>query len=156
MRYLRTFLPTLILAMLSAFLALPLQGCAAAAALLPDVPAILLDGMQILNVIQSFMSTYFAANPNAATQAQFNTLFAQAQTALNTLTRAAQGATALTDANVAQAFTDFEQAYLSLMAFLKPFGVDSVAGVPATFAASPAPGKLLVPQPLAFKPRSVK
>lgn len=146
----RTLFASLVLALLSAFLALPLQGCAAVAGLLPDVIAYVTDGSQILDAIVAFVNNYFVAHPDPVAQAKFTDAMTKARSALNVALRTAQGAKSLDDASVDAAFADFKAAYLDLMTLVKPYGVVQNDLPAAKFTVSK--DTLVVPPPLAFRP----
>lgn len=129
-----------------------LTGCAAIAAVLPDVIAAVLDGMQIIDVIEQFVARYFQSHPDPVAQKKVDDAILKARTALNVALRSAQGAKNLDDAQIDKAFEDFKQAYLELMALVRPYGVtpaSSPAVMKATLSASG--DTLTVPQPTAFK-----
>lgn len=148
---LRTLFASFVLALLSAFLALPLAGCAQLASVLPDVIAYVQDGTQVLDAIDVFVNQYFAAHPNPTEQAKYTKAMADARAALQTALHAAQGTQHLDQASVDAAFSDFKAAYLELMTIVKPYGV-SQSMYPSNKATVSDRGELLVPEPRAFQP----
>ncbi len=138
------------LALLSAFLALPITGCAGALAALPDVVAAVVDAGQIIDTIERFVANYFALHPDAAKQADVAKAIDKARTTLNIALRLAQGAQdAAVDRDVDAAFLNFKAAYIELIGLCKPYGVKETSMPRGSLRASP--GELTVPQPLAFK-----
>lgn len=133
--------------LLSASLALPTMGCAALGAVLPDVIAAVVDGQQILDAIADFVTKYFTNHPDPAAQTKVDEALAKARGALNVALRVAKGANGVANAQVDQAFADFEAAYLELVKLCAPYGVKVTPGHGARFQA--APGALYVPEPLA-------
>ena len=137
-----------LLAIALIFTTLTTAGCAALAAVLPDIVAALVDGGQILATIESFMASYFANHPDPVAQAKVADAILKARTALNLATRAAQGTNDANDKKLDQAFADFEAAYVELLKLVAPYGVK-----PARPGGnlSAAPGELVVPEPLSFR-----
>ena len=126
-----------------------ISGCATVAAVLPDVISAVTDGAQILDAIESFMRLVFVAHPDPDTEAKVAAALAKARTALNVALRTAQGAKDVTDERVDQAFEEFKQAYLELLALCRPYGVTPAKLPHARMATS---GQTLqVPEPLAFR-----
>ena len=123
------------------------SGCAALGSLLPGVIAAVTDGAQILDMIERFVGSYFAAHPDAEAQRKVGDAVTKCRLALNAALRTAEGTKALTDEQVGYAFDDFKKAYLELRALTGPLGVRSLGRLAA------APGTLEVPEPLAFHPR---
>lgn len=151
----RTLFAAFALALLSAFLALPISGCATLGTLLPDVLAYVSDGTQVLDAIDRFVQTYFTAHGVAAEErVKYTEAMATARSSLNSALRATQGVKDLNDQKVDEAFADFKAAYLELMKVAGPFGVKPATGVKA-FRAVPG-GGLEVPEPLAFHPKKAK
>lgn len=134
--------------LLAIAIALASPGCAALGGILPDVILYVEDGSAILNVIASFVDAYFLQHPDPAAQAKVDDAMTKTRSALATMLHAAQGASSLSDANVDAAFNDFKAAYMELLALTAPMGVSPTGGA---IKMSAAPGKLMVPEPLAFR-----
>lgn len=131
--------------------ATPLTGCAAFAAALPNIVAAVIDGVQVLDVITTFVTKYFAAHSTAAeTQAKVFNAIEKAKAALNLALRTAQGSDDLSNAKVDAAFENFKAAYLELLALVRPLGVQQVARPDAALSATVSGDTLQVPEPLAF------
>ncbi len=134
---------------LASALSVGTAGCAAVAAALPGVLAVVQDGEQILSAIEGFVALVFAQHPDAELQAKVAQAVARARSALNLALRAAQGAKALGDQAVDAAFKEFEQAYLDLISLTRPLGVRPAGQ--ARMAAAAGGGGLDVPEPMAFR-----
>ena len=130
-------------------------GCAAIAAALPAVIAAVVDGIQVLDAIEAFVNRFFATRPDAATQAKVSAALEKCRSALNVALRVAQGSDNATQAKTDAAFEEFKQAYLELLALVRPFGVQQASG--ALRAQLSAGGdSLTVPEPLALAKRGGK
>lgn len=142
---------TMVLALLSAFMALPTTGCAAIMSLLPHVIAVVVEAGQILDQIEAFVKRYFMNHPDQAKEIAVAKAVAKARSALNFVMRTTEGADKLDQAKVDAAFEDFKKAYLELMALCRPFGVYPES---APLMTSNADGAVLVvPEPLALHPK---
>lgn len=126
-------------------LAIPVAGCSTIFSHLPNVLAYVQDGQLVLSTVESFANAWFAIHPDAAKQKLVNQAVAKAKTALDLAVRAAQGADGLKQADVDQAFGQFQLAYQDLLSLLGPLGVhEGTGGLRAT------PDGLNVPRPLAL------
>ena len=144
----KTLISTLVLALLSAFLALPIQGCAPLFAALPDVIAAITDGAQIIDVIEHFVANYFVMHPDAEAQKKVAEAINRCRLSLNLALRTAQASKELNDQQVDAAFNDFKAAYIELLGLTKPYGVKPAGGKMMTARGD----SLEVPEPLAFHP----
>jgi hypothetical protein len=137
-------------------------GCAALATLLPTVSEVVSDGVAILGMISSAVSSYFRASPNPTLQAKIEAGIQKAQQALVTGGQLLAGVEGASQKQMATAFADFSAAYGDLMQLIAPLGIvpaqpvtpvaslASDGGAPALAAPSAAP-VLVVPTPLALR-----
>lgn len=136
------------------FVVLAVPACGGALAVLPDVIAYILDGMQVLDVVAAFVDRYFVQHPNPVAQARVADALAKARNALNVALRSAQGAEKMDNAQVDAAFDDFKKAYLDLISLVRSFGMNvtttPTGNMKATLSAS-GEEALEVPEPLVFK-----
>lgn len=135
---------------LSALFAIPLlvatAGCAAVGAALPHIIAAVVDGVQVLDTIYAFVQQFFAKHPDADTQAKVEAALQKCRAALNVALRTAEGADGVANAQTDAAFEAFKQAYLELIALVRPLGVNTGDRLSAASAGD----TLVVPEPLAL------
>ena len=129
-------------------------GCAFLKSVVPvldDVIVAVEDGSMVLDAIEAAVSIFFAAKPDAATQAKIEQAVTDARLALDVALRAARGAAELTAEQADAAFADFRKLYDSLVALLTQAGIASPAPDGKTLTASArAGGSFKVPVPLAI------
>lgn len=132
-----------------------LSGCGAIISALPSIIAAVVDGGQILDAIEGFVSKWFVAHPDLELQKKVDNALDRCRMALNAALRVAQGAKDADEAKVDAAFENFKSAYIELINLVRPLGVLSKG---AELRATPtADGKSLeVPEPLAFHPKRAK
>ncbi len=145
------------LALLSAFLALPVVAVPSCAALqpviqqLPKVVALVQDAALILDSLESSTTVKMvtAAKPELATTVAQG--FARARSALSLFLRATNGVEDLTQAQIVEAFSasGFAGAYTDLLALLGPLGVRR-GGTEGSLSAPPG-ATLVVPDPLLLR-----
>jgi hypothetical protein len=123
------------LALLSAFLALPTGGCAAIAKALPYVITGLVEAGNVLDSVEAEANVYFAQHPDADRK-PFDVALAKTRQAFAGATHAARGADDLTQQDVDAGFADFVKAYNALIELAGPLGIV----VPAQDGVLMAPG----------------
>ena len=139
-------------------------GCAAFIAAIPTVAEIVSDGVNIVAMIESAVTAYFAAHPSPAQQA-IAAAIQRTRLALQAGEAALAGVKSVTAQQQAAAFADFVTAYTDLMGLVAPLGIIPAQPVstpavlplvvdggalPVTAAPMPAP-RLVVPLPLAVR-----
>lgn len=115
-------------ALLTAALLAGTVGCAAFIAAIPTVAEIVADGANILGMIETAVTAYFADHPNPAQQAIAAAL-QKTHLALQAGEAALDGLKNVTAAQQAAAFADFATAYGDLMALVAPLGIISAQPV---------------------------
>jgi hypothetical protein len=130
-------------------------GCATFAADLTAFRSAVDVADMIIDAIDDFTTSYFAAHPDPVKQAAIKAAEAQARTAAAAALSIANGAGDASNGNVAQAFADFETAYSSLLALAQSLGV-KVAAPGAKVGVQASPGVLMVPAPADLRPAMVK
>ena len=105
-------------------LMLPLSGCAAVMAALPEVAAVISDATAVLQIIERALDSWFAVSPpDAETRQEANLLLSDAWSALRVATFATRGAQDMSEEDKRKAFEEFRKAYSELHAFLMRHGV---------------------------------
>lgn len=131
------------------------MACAPVVSALPHIIAAVVDAGQIIDTIVTFVGKWFAAHPDPEAQAKVDAAVVKVRGALNVLLRVANGVEDASNEKVDAAFEQFKQAYLELLALVRPYGV-----VPNASELSPKMtvehGTLSVPTPMAFDPRVKK
>lgn len=130
---------------------LVLPGCGAVIAALPQVISAVTDGIMLLDQIERYVESYFAAKPNPELQEKVVKAIGKARNALIAANRTAKGAQKLDQQKVDEAFADFGVAYSELAALLDGVKIPGLRVARPGAALSAAPGELVLPEPMALK-----
>jgi len=118
-------------------------GCAHLAPVinnLPQAEAYAKDAQVALVVVRATEQAIFATAPNPALQAKIEIGISDAQVANDAGLKICQGTQALSQVQIAEAFQDFQTAYVSVMALLGPLGVQRVGAPGRVSVRSLPPG----------------
>lgn len=130
------------------FLLLPLSGCAALMAGLPEAVAIISDASAVLSIIERALDTWFEiAPPSKEVRQEANQLLSDAWAALRVATATTRGAKELSDDEKKKAFESFREAYTELHTFLKKHGVLAASNLRVSKDGQTEE----IPEPLAMK-----
>lgn len=106
-------------------LALPVSGCAAALAALPQVTAVVTDALVVLNIIDAAVQDHFDQNPMTPphVQREYAKALRDAVVALKAAEDALRGAESLSQEDYDRAFQQFREAYGKLLELLEKNGL---------------------------------
>ena len=135
---------------LSLALSLSVAGCAAALPIIATVLRYVDDAALILQTIDDHADLFFTQHPNEELQRRYTDVMTRARSALHLALRAERGANQLSDDEIDAAFAEFRDAYKELLRVTAPMGVRQATDPGDGRMAAPAPGILVVPQPLAL------
>ena len=130
-------------------------GCATLASDLTAFRSAVDVADMVIDAIDDFANSYFTAHPDPSKLAAIQAAEAQARAAAAAALSIANGIGDVQNAQVAQAFQSFEDAYSSLLALAQSIGVRA-ASPGAKVGAEPVPGGLVVPAPGDLRPAMVK
>ena len=116
-------------------------GCAALPSVIAVVASVVSTAGTVLDSIEAFADTYFAAKPDAGFQQSIATALTRCRVALVAVQQASRGAEDLNDRDYHAALSAFLEAYQSLLDVVAPIGVR----VTADGRMSASPGTLSVP-----------
>jgi hypothetical protein len=129
--------------------ALPTGGCMHAQAL-SKIAAGISDAQVVLDLVQSAVNQFFAMRPKPDAQAKVQEALDRSRLAVGVAIRAANGAQALSDDQLAAAFANFEKAWGELQALLTEFGVSQQDGTFGAGAGGYRSPPIPVPLAVAF------
>jgi len=111
--------------MLVAALAIPVTGCAAALAALPQITSVVTDALVVLNIIDNAARDYFDTNPLTPphVQRKYTELYRQTVVALKAAQEALRGADSMSQEDYDKAFQQFREAYGKLRELLEKNGL---------------------------------
>lgn len=138
-------------ALMAALLVTPATvGCAAIAAALPEVVAVVTRAIIALDGVERFVETQFAHNPDPELQKRVDKALAKARAALSVAQSVAEGAQHADNARDAEAWDAFQRAYEELLLLVGPLGVRP--GNDAALYLSTDGNALIVPPPGELRP----
>jgi hypothetical protein len=123
------------------------NGCAPITMALPVIIAAVQGADIAINLIESFVASYYKGHPNPDHEKKCGELIAKTRIALAAVLDIANAVGDINQAKLDDAFKQFEAAYNELTAFVGPLGVHVGTG-----GMRAAPGELTVPPASAFRP----